>query len=361
MTSKERVLTAVAHRQPDRVPVDYGAHGEVDRRLREYLGLSPTDDLYSLLELDLRGVGPGIKPEATASPICYADPTKKVTDDGLYIDLWGVGFRRATTPTGDYIDIAYHPLAGLQSEDELEAWEYMDPDDWDYSIVRPGAEACSQYCVWAHCRGAFEISWFMRGLDGFMTDLALEPSKALGLYDRVQERLKERLRRILVAGGDAIDMAEYNDDMGTQRGLMMSPDMWRRYMKPRVAEMFALIKSFGKVVRYHSCGGVRAILPDLIEIGLEVLTPFQPLADGMEPLALKRDFGRDLTFLGGIDMQEMLPNAKPQEVRDEVQRLLDVLNVDGGWIACSSHNLQPDTPPENIVAMYEVLLGHPLK
>ncbi len=81
----------------------------------------------------------------------------------------------------------------------------------------------------------------------------------------------------------------------------------------------------------------------------------------MEPLALKRDFGRDLTFLGGIDMQEMLPNAKPQEVRDEVQRLLDVLNVDGGWIACSSHNLQPDTPPENIVAMYETLLGHPLK
>ncbi len=359
MTSKERVLTAVAHRQPDRVPVDYGAHGEVDRRLREYLGLAPTDDLAALLELDLRGVGPAIKHQA--SPICYADPTKAVTDDGLYIDLWGVGFRRAQTPTGDYIDIAFHPLADLQSEAELAAWEYMDPDDWDYSPVRPGAEACSQFCVWAHCRGAFEISWFMRGLDGFMTDLALEPSRALGLYDRVQERLKERLRRILVAGGDAIDMAEYNDDMGTQRGLMMSPDMWRRYMKPRVAEMFALIKSFGKVVRYHSCGGVRSILPDLIEIGLQVLTPFQPLAEGMEPLALKRDFGRDLTFLGGIDMQEMLPNAKPQEVRDEVQRLLDVLNVDGGWIACSSHNLQPDTPPENIVAMYETLLGHPLK
>ena len=155
-------------------------------------------------------------------------------------------------------------------------------------------------------------------------------------------------------------MAEYNDDVGIQSGLMMSPEMWRKYLKPRVAEMFDLIRSFGKRVRYHSCGGVRDIIPDLIDIGLETLNPFQPLATGMEPVALKRDFGKDLTFHGGIDMQELLPNASVQQVRDETQRLLDILNEDGGWIACSSHNLQPDTPPENIVAMYEVLLGREL-
>ena len=128
----------------------------------------------------------------------------------------------------------------------------------------------------------------------------------------------------------------------------------------RVAEMFELIRSFGKRVRYHSCGGVRDILPDLIDIGLEVLTPFQPLARGMEPLALKRDFGRHITFHGGIDMQELLPHGTVQQVRDETRRLLDALNDGGGWIACSSHNLQPDTPPGNIVAMYEVLLGRSL-
>jgi len=155
-------------------------------------------------------------------------------------------------------------------------------------------------------------------------------------------------------------MAEYNDDVGIQSGLMMSPEMWRKYLKPRVAEMFDLIRSCGKRVRYHSCGGVRDIIPDLIDIGLEVLNPFQPLAAGMEPVALKRDFGKHLTFHGGIDMQELLPHATVQQVRDETQRLLDILNQDGGWIACSSHNLQPDTPPENIVAMYEVLLGREL-
>jgi len=358
MTSKQRVLTAVNHRRPDRVPVDYGAHGRVSEALKRYLGLGADTDLLRLFEVDLRGVAPGIKWQA--SPVCYADPTKEVTEDGLYIDLWGVGFRRAQTETGEYIDIAYHPLTELESVEDLDKREYMNPDDWDYSGVRPAAEGNAEYAVCAHSRGTFEISWFIRGLDGFMTDLALEPQKACGLMDRVQERLKERLRRILEAGGDAIDIAEYNDDVGMQSGLMMSPEMWRRYLKPRVGEMLELIRSHGKKVRYHSCGGVRDILPDLIDLGLDILTPFQPLAAGMEPVALKRDFGRHLTLHGGIDMQDLLPHASASEVVEEVKRLMEVLNEGGGWIACSSHNLQPDTPPENIVAMYETLLGREL-
>jgi len=359
MTSKERVLAAVAHKQPDRVPVDYSAHPEVNRKLREYLGLADDGELLSAIEPDLRGVGPTIKWQA--SPICYADPTIEVTPDGLFVDLWGVGFRRAETPTGDYIDIAYHPLAGPCTEEDIARHRYMNPDDWDCSGIRAAAEAQGQYAVWAHSRGTFEISWFIRGLDDFLTDLALEPSRACGLMDRVQEPLKERLRRILEAGGEAIDIAEYNDDVGMQSGLMMAPEMWRRYLKPRIAEMFELIRSFGVHVRYHSCGGVRDILPDLIDIGLEILNPVQPRAAGMDPVSLKREFGRHLTFHGGIDEQQLLPYSSPEHVREEVKRLVDVLNEDGGWIACASHSLQPDTPPENVVAMYETLLGRPLK
>jgi uroporphyrinogen decarboxylase len=359
MTSKERVAATIAHRTPDRIPVDYGAHPAVNEALVRHLGLGPDAGLLRLLEVDLRGVGPSIRWQA--SPVCYADPTIEVTPDGEFIDLWGVGFRRTTTPTGEYIDLSSSPLEAMESEAELEGHRFIAADEWDYAPVRPGAEANADYCVWVHCRGTFEVSWFIRGLSGFMTDLALEPSRACGLMDRVQEPLAERLRRILEAGGDAIDLAEYNDDVGGQGGLMMSPSMWRRYLKPRIAAMFDLIHSYGKPVRYHSCGGVREIVPDLIDIGLDVLTPVQPLAAGMEPLALKRDFGRDITLHGGIDMQELLPHASAAEVRDEVRRLADALNADGGWIACSSHNLQPDTPPENIVAMYETLLGHPLK
>jgi len=355
MTSKQRVLAALDHQQPDRVPVDFGAHPQVLADLRRYLGLGEDASFHALLGVDLAGVGPGIKRQA--SPICYADPTREVTEDGLFIDLWGVGFRRAQTPTGEYIDIAYHPLAGPRELSDIEAHTYMDPDDWDYSRIGETAASLSPCAVGVHCRGTFEISWFIRGMDDFMLDLALEPKQACALLDRVQEPLLERLRRILEAGGDAVDIAEYNDDVGVQSGLMLSPEMWRKYLKPRIGEMFALIRSFGRRVRYHSCGGVRDILPDLIDLGLDILNPVQPLARGMEPLALKRDFGRHITLHGGIDMQALLPHASAPRVREETRRLLDTLNDGGGWIACASHNLQPDTPPENIVAMYETLLG----
>lgn len=359
MTSKERVLLAVNHRQPDRPPVDYAAHPALHRALLAHLGLPPDTNVAQLLELDLCGVGPRVRSEAT--PVRYADPTATVTPDGILLDLWGVGFKRTTTPTGEYIDLARSPLAGIESDDPILAHPMMDPDDWDYSNVGPDAHSQSRFAVWAHCRGTFEISWFIRGLDGFLTDLAIEPRRACALMDRVQEPLLERLRRILDAGGDSIDMVEYNDDVGGQSGLMMSPAMWREYLKPRIGRVFEMIRDRGKIVRYHSCGGVRDIMPDLVDLGLQVLNPVQPLAAGMEPTALKRDFGRHITLHGAIDMQNLLPREPASRVADEVRRLADVLGRDGGWIACSSHSLQPDTPPQNVVAMYEVLLGRPLK
>ena len=175
MNSKQRVLTAIDHRRPDRVPIDFGAHPQVCADLRAYLGLADDVDLAPVFGVDLAGVGPAIKHQA--SPVCYADPTREVTADGLFIDLWGVGFRRAQTPTGEYIDIAHHPLAGDCGLPRIESHTYMDPDDWEYSGIRAAAESRSDRAVWVHCRGTFEISWFIRGMDGFMLDLALEPKK----------------------------------------------------------------------------------------------------------------------------------------------------------------------------------------
>jgi uroporphyrinogen decarboxylase len=359
LTPKERVLTAVGHRAPDRPPIDYAAHPTLHQRLLEHLGLGPAADLGALLELDLRGVGPTIRREA--SPVHYADPTREVTPDGLLIDLWGVGFRETTTPTGRYVDLAFSPLAAAGSDAEVEAHPLMDPDDWDYSAVGENAKALSHFAVWAHSRGAFEISWFIRGLDGFLTDLALEPARACGLLDRVLERLLERLRRVLDGGGEWIDIVEYNDDVGGQEALFMSPETWRRHLAPRIGKVFAFIRSRGKLVRYHSCGSVRAILPDLIDLGLQILNPAQPLAAGMDPFELKREFGAHLTFHGGIDVQQLLPRATPGEVREHVARLMETLGADGGWIACPSHSMQPDIPPENVVALYETLLGRTVK
>lgn len=359
MASKQRVLSAVDHRQPDRVPVDFGAHGEVVRRLREHLGLAPEDDLLKTVGCDLRGIAP--RPVERASDIAYADHTIEVTDDALYLDVWRVGFRRTQTPTGAYVDLAHNPLAELQAAEELDAHPWPRAEMWNYAGVRDAAQANGEYAVWGHSRGFFEIAWFMRGAGQFLIDLALEPHLACGLMDRVREPLMERARRILEAGGDALDIFEYNDDVAGQTGLMMSPELWRKHLQPRMAAFVSLIRGFGVKVRYHSCGGVREILPDLIEMGVDILCPVQPLARGMELPALKRDFGRDITFDGGLDIQEFLPRATPDEVRDETRRLVEMMGEGGGYIAGPSHNLQPDTPAENIVALYETLLGRPLR
>jgi len=356
---RERVLATVAHHETDRPPIDYAAHPALHARVLAYLGLPPETDVARLFEVDLRGVGPGIRRQA--SPIHYADPTREVSDDGLYVDLWGVGFRVSRTPTGDYVDLARSPLAGDVGDEELDAHPMMDPDDWDWSRVAENARSLQEWCVWAHCRGAFEISWFLRGFEGFLSDLAFEPRRAVKLLDQVLEPLLVRLERTLDTAAGAIHMAEYNDDVGGQEGLLISPDTWREHLRPRIGRVFEAIRRRGVIVRYHTCGSVRAILPDLIDLGLEVLNPVQPLARGMDPFELKREFGRDLTFHGGIDVQEFLPRATSEEVREGVARLRDCLAKDGGWIACSSHAMQPDIPPANVVALYETLLGRPLR
>ncbi len=355
MTSKERVRLALAHKTPDRVPVDYCAREEVTDRLRARFGLKAEDRVEDYLSVDLRWVGPRIKREA--DPLCYADPTLSVTPDGLYRDIWGVGFRANHTAAGFYMDLADSPLHTLGSDSAIEDYPWPTADLWNYADIADQARACADHWVWAHSRGIFEISWFLRGFDEFLRDLVIAPERATTVMDRVQAYLMERTRRILDAGRGLIDMIEYNDDVGGQNGLLISPDTWRLHLKPRMAAFIRLCKSYGVAVRYHSCGGIRPIIPDLIEIGVDVLNPVQTMARGMEAEGLKRDFGDRLTFNGGIDTQGLLPYATADEVRSETRRLIDTLGHGGGLILAPSHVYQADVPVGNVVAVYETALG----
>ncbi len=356
MRPRERVLAAVAHRQPDRVPLDYLAKKEAHRTLKAYLGIAEDEELLQRLGIDLRPVAP--RPRVEVHPLRYADPTVEVTPDGLYKDIWGVGFVPREYPTGLYMQLASHPLERVTTIAELESYPWPTPDDWDYGNVRPDALRYGEYAVKAHSRGFFEISWFMRGMEAFLVDLATNPDLACALMDRIKDCLMGRIRRILEAAQGAIDIFELNDDVGTQGGLMMSPALWRRLIKPRMAEMAALCRSYGVKVMYHTCGGVRPIIPDLIEIGIDILDPVQPWAAGMEPSALKRDFGHRLTFHGSIDEQRTLPFGTADDVKREVEERIRVLGEDGGLILCPSHAIQADTPPENVLALYDTAMGH---
>jgi uroporphyrinogen decarboxylase len=347
----------LAHESPDRVPVDYYARSEVSAAFVKALGLASEEALIERLGVDLRGVGPGFRP--WSDPLAYADPTVRVAD-GVYYDIWGVGFRPNQTAAGFYMDLAHGPLQRLSSISELDDYPWPTADLWDYSTLCAQAEAHAAHWVWAHSRGIFEISWFMRGFNEFMEDLVLAPDRATALMDRIQEYLMERTRRILEAGAGRIDMVEYNDDVGGQNGLLISPAMWRAFIKPRMAAFVRLCKAYGAAIRFHSCGGVRPIIPDLIEIGVDVLNPVQTIAAGMEPAGLKRDFGDRICFNGGIDTQYLLPRASRSEVARETETIIRTLGRNGGYILGPSHVFQGDVPIENIRAVYETALGRPL-
>lgn len=354
MTSRERVQAALEHRQPDRVPIELRFAPELSTKLAQAVSVME-EELPAWIGQDLVTVRPVFR--NPASEVRYADPTKEITSDGLYLDIYGVPFRRVETELQTYMELAGQPpLADCDSIAALDDYPWPTVEMWDYDTIPAelsALEANDGPAAWGHSRGFFEIAHFLRGMDNFMIDLALRPDFACALMDHILEYLLAKAERILRAGKDRYALFEYNDDIASQRGMLISTNMWRECIRPRMAKMCNLSHSYGAKVKYHSCGSVYAIIPDLIEIGVDVLNPVQPLANDMDPFKLKAEFGDRLCFHGGIDIQDLLPNATPEEVRRHVRRMIDEVGRDGGYILAGSHTLQADTPVENIIAMIE--------
>jgi uroporphyrinogen decarboxylase len=351
MTSKERIVAAVEHRQPDRVPIMLHFAPEAQARLQQRLGLDERA-FWRWCGQDMVQVSPRYLP--AASDVSYADPTIEVAADGLYLDIWRVPFRQVRLESQTYVELAgLPPLAQARTAADLDRHPWPTAADWDYSNIPGELADKAQYAVRGHSRGFFEISHFMRGMEEFLVDLALQPEFACDLMDRISAYLLERSGRILRAGGGQYTIFEYNDDVASQRGLFISPGMWRRYIKPRVAPFCDLAHQHGAKLRYHCCGSCREIIPDLIEIGVDILNPVQPLAEGMDPFELKRLYGDRITLDGAIDIQQLLPNGSPAEVRRHTRRMIDIVGRQGGYILGGSHNIQADCPDENIIAMVD--------
>ena len=223
-THRDRILALVNHEEPDRIGIGYSAAPEVHSALKEFLGIKDDEDLLEYLGVDLRYVSPKIRYKA--SDICYADPTIEVTPEGILKDIWGVGFIEKRTQIGTYIQLTYHPLYSIKSVEDLGSYPWPQADIWDYSDIPNQIERLKGYPIFAHSRGFFEISWFMRGMDNFMVDLSLNPGLACMLMDKVKDYLIAKLVRILEAGKGKIDFVELNDDVGGQNGLLISPGVW---------------------------------------------------------------------------------------------------------------------------------------
>ena len=334
MIPRERQLAAIRHELTDRLSIDVICIDDVEP-VAEYLGIPP-DDVHDRLHIDGRKVAAAYTGALLTAP------------DGREFDEW------QTDALNDYGTTHHYPLAGVTSVAEIERFAWPSPDDYDYSGTAEEARRLHQrYAV----RGPYWRPLFCRvcslvGMEEAMMLMATEPVLYEALLDRIFDVLHEYCRRLLDACGETMDILCLGDDFATQRGLMISPEHWRRFIKPRLARLFELGKLRGKPVWFHSCGDVTSVLGDLIDIGIDVWETVQLHTLPMSPEQLKCQFGKHLTFFGGINTQQ-LPFTTVEAVGAEVERVIRILGRDGGYICGPDHHIKPDVPPANTVALFD--------
>ena len=374
MDARSRVLTAINHQEPDQIPFDLGgmAQSGIHRlgymRLRAALGLPDIGcevlnintqqarfdaDLQDLLNID--------------TAMVYSDwaSVKKTQvraeeEYWIYTDEWGVD-RKMPRDGGFYFDVTSHPLAVEDVLTRLDSYPWPDPTD------PARLQGLRQEAIQARRRGKFVVlmglcpgivemySW-LRGYHRFYLDLASEPKVVEAFLDKMVALKALYWRRVLQELGDLVDAVNEADDMAGQANLLFSPLTYRKLVKPHHAQLFKEIKEAAPHVKiiFHSCGAVRKLIPDFIEIGVDVLNPIQISAAGMDPASLKKEFGRELCFWGGgIDAQNMLTNGTKQQIRDSVRENIEALAPGGGFIFAPTHIIQASTLPENIITMWQ--------
>lgn len=346
LTSKQRVLTAIDLAEPDRMPMDFQANAWVCERLHRDLGTSTLRQLLQRIHgdiVDLRGV---------VDPV-YRGPVPQLRElgGGVRENFWGWRQKVVQTATGPEDCFVEFVLADAASIEDLQRRRWPEADWFDFTDFARRLEPWQDFAVMASGASVFQHATFLRGIDNLLMDMAVEPEMAHWLMDRYTDFYVAFFDRMLVAAPGRIDILRTADDLGTQRGLLISPEMFRVFVKPRLKKLVDMAHSHGVKFMFHSCGAIRPLIEDLIEIGVDILDPLQAAADGMEPRALKDEYGDRICLHGGICTQHLLPCAAPDEVRDEVWRRLDILGAGGGYILAPCHVLQTDVPTENILAM----------
>lgn len=339
MTPRQRVLTALNHASPDRVPCDFWAEEPTWNRLLAHVGHNDRLRLLDELDVDVRHLD-------------LPAPPERAVGGGLFQNFWGERYVYRQTPWGPMREDARGALADAKSFDDLEHFDWPTPDVFDYSLL---ADQCRQWDRHALVYGFADV-WqrpaLVRGWEGMFVDMVERPAWAHFLSRKFTDFYKEDYRRAAEATGGRIDLYLVISDLGSQNGPLISLAMFRQFVAPYLKEMVDCIHDLGAKALYHSCGLIRPFIPELIRVGVDVLDPIQPIGREMAPEGLKADFGQNLCFHGGIDMQHLLPHGTPQQVRAEVDRYCEVLGRSGGYIVGPAHLFQPDVPPENILAVY---------
>ena len=374
MTSRQRVLTALDHKVPDRIPIDLGGnqtgiHKLAYQALLAHLGIEdgvvimdavqqlaePCEALLERFHVDTRYI-------AAKAPDGFQGKVELNRRDGrLWHDLcdeFGVVW---SMPDDQqlYMDISRHPLADAGIAD-VAAYPFPRGDDPSrFAGLRRRAQMLRDETpcavVGRICGVVYEICWYMRGLERWFMDLLTQPEFCEALLDRSLEFWMDWFRVFLDEVGDLVDVIMIGDDLAGQNGPLFRPEIYRAIVKPRQKRLVQYIRSRTEAkIWYHTCGSCTAYIPDLLDNGVDILNPVQVSAKNMDPAMLKSQFGDRMVFWGGaIDSQHVLPSASPETVREEVRRNLEALKPRGGYVFNNVHNIQAGVPPRNIVALYD--------
>lgn len=360
---------ALEHREPDRVPIDLGgavssihytAYDKLARRLGMKVQIEIADKIQQLAKLD--------EPVLSILDVDFRHCSLKKgffsgAEDRLddpsgrpyFVDAWGIKWGKNPY----YYDMIAHPLEHL-SIDDLDDYPWPDPKDATrYEGLREEASnlyGTTDYALVADSifGGIFECAWWLRGFEKFNVDMYKNPDFAETLLDKVLTLYMGFYDRYLDEVGDYVQVVELGDDVGAQNGPIMSPALLRKYIKPRWQKLYDLIHSKTKAkIFHHSCGSIYPFIPDLVEVGVDILNPIQPLAANMDIGKIKGQFGDKLTLHGGVDIQRVLPLGTPNDVIEEVKRVIRSAAQSGGYILAGAHNIQADTPVDNIITLLE--------
>jgi uroporphyrinogen decarboxylase len=366
LNHRDRVRSALRHSEVDRVPMDLGGinssiHRVAYDNLAAHLGIpvaghpmldkvqqivNPSEEVLERLNIDTRWIDPKLP---MGSPV-------RDFPDGSYVDSWGI----KRIPVGHYFEMPSngHPLrtANIDDLDDF-AWPPTLLNETERQVMEKRAEYLENETDYSICTfggSVFETSWYLRSLEKFLVDLLRNTDFACRLMDKVTDVNIDFFDELLDVVGKYLDVVMIGDDLALQSGPMISLDTYRRYVKPRQQRLIEAIRRESQAkILYHTCGGASYFFDDLIGIGVDAVTPVQVSANGMDTAELKRKWGKQLTFWGAIDTQHVLPSGSPEDVRKEVEKRIKDLTPGGGYVLCAVHNIQPDVPPQNIIAMYD--------
>ncbi|UCE40018.1 MAG: uroporphyrinogen-III decarboxylase-like protein [Candidatus Aminicenantes bacterium] len=339
MTPKERWLAVLSRNKPDRIPMDYWATPETTAMLMKHLGCSTELEMFRKLHIDMAFK---VKPEYIGPPM----PRN--------YDVFGRGYKQIDYGIGTYDECVFHPLAPFESvSDVICHYDWPNPDWWDYRSISAQIVDKEDYPILGGHFEPFLIYKDLRGQETAFMDLVHNPELVHFCLDKLFELGFTEIQRLFEQIPGKVMLTYVAEDLGAQDDLMISPAHIREFLLPKMKQVIDFVHSQGAFVFHHNDGSIRRILPDMITAGIDILNPIQWRAENMDRKKLKADFGNDVVFHGAVDNQQTLPFGSVEEIQQEVLENISILGTGGGYILAPCHNIQPITPIENILAMYE--------